>query len=559
MRPLTVEVDVAKRRSSAFCSSPATWTAMLIAASRVALQDRHQVLARDRDGRRRLERLHRRRAAVAGEQRQLADDRALADLRERDRLAVGQPPRQLHLAAVDHVAGVAAVALGEDHRARLPGDGVDLARQRVELLVRQRGEQVEPVEQVDDRVVWERQVQASFPGGDPKPVVGVIAGGLGSRPPLDHPARPIRCVRHACPVLVGSASCSSSSRRRLIGRGVEDKVQPSLLFIPGTESTHWRDVRKGSFNESLIVLLVGPRQRDRPSGPAAGGRARTPRRDACDLAVERPRRQAARGAAPQPDARRRSASTCGSRRAATSTRSSGRSKTSSTRTSTPPVRAHLAGIPSLGSEVNKSSIDALHKGELIAAPILILVLLLVFRSPVAAAIPLLIAAGHGRHGLRDHLADPQVRGPRCGRAQRGVDARPRARRGLLAADRHALQIEPRRGPAPRQAASIAANTAGRTANFAGVVLLVITVVAFFMSPGTILLSMAIGMSVVTVLSMIGAILVAPGRDEPARPPDQQVADRRRARRGRRHDLPDRRPGEPPRGARRGPARGAARC
>src|SRR5439155_21436754 len=59
------------------------------------------------------------------------------------------------------------------------------------------------------------------------------------------------------------------------------------------------------------------------------------------------------------------------------------------------------------------------------------------------------------------------------------------------------------------AASIAANTAGRTANFAGVVLLTITVVAFFLSPGTVLLSMAVGMSVVTVLSMLGAILVAP--------------------------------------------------
>ena len=65
------------------------------------------------------------------------------------------------------------------------------------------------------------------------------------------------------------------------------------------------------------------------------------------------------------------------------------------------------------------------------------------------------------------------------------------------------------GHAPRQAASIAANTAGRTANFAGIVLLAITAVAFFLSPGTILLSMAIGMSVVTVLSMIGAIVVAP--------------------------------------------------
>ena len=64
------------------------------------------------------------------------------------------------------------------------------------------------------------------------------------------------------------------------------------------------------------------------------------------------------------------------------------------------------------------------------------------------------------------------------------------------------------GHAPKQAASIAANTAGRTATFAGrgaaghhrgrVPLL---------SPGTVLLSMALGMGVVTVLSMIGAILV----------------------------------------------------
>ena len=65
------------------------------------------------------------------------------------------------------------------------------------------------------------------------------------------------------------------------------------------------------------------------------------------------------------------------------------------------------------------------------------------------------------------------------------------------------------GHAPRQAASIAANTAGRTATFAGLVLLAITAVAFLLSPGTVLLSMALGMGVVTVLSMLGAILVAP--------------------------------------------------
>ena len=87
--------------------------------------------------------------------------------------------------------------------------------------------------------------------------------------------------------------------------------------------------------------------------------------------------------------------------------------------------------------------------------------------------------------------------------------------GLALGVDYSLQIVTRfrsslaEGYAPKQAASIAANTAGRTANFAGLVLLAITVVAFFLSPGTVLLSMALGMGVVTVLSMVGAILVAP--------------------------------------------------
>jgi RND superfamily putative drug exporter len=175
----------------------------------------------------------------------------------------------------------------------------------------------------------------------------------------------------------------------------------------------------------------------------------------------------------------------------------------------PPIRAHLAGVPSLGTEVNESSIEALHKGELIAAPILIIVLLLVFRSPVAAGVPLAIAAGTVVTGLgimslilkfADLDAVALSAASMLGLAL-GVDY------SLLIITRFRSGLA--EGHPPRQAASIAANTAGRTANFAGVVLLAITAVAFFMSPGTVLLSMAVGMSVVTVLSMIGAILVAP--------------------------------------------------
>ncbi|HEX6714600.1 MAG TPA: MMPL family transporter, partial [Thermoleophilaceae bacterium] len=175
----------------------------------------------------------------------------------------------------------------------------------------------------------------------------------------------------------------------------------------------------------------------------------------------------------------------------------------------PPLRAHLAGIPSLGTELNESSIEALHKGELIAAPILIFVLLLVFRSPVAAAVPLAIAAGTvvmGR-GLIDVILDFTDLD--------AVSLSAASMIGLALGVDYSLLIITRfrssllEGHKSRQAASIAANTAGRTANFAGVVLLAITVVAFFLSPGTVLLSMAVGMSVVTVLSMLGAILVAP--------------------------------------------------
>jgi len=82
-------------------------------------------------------------------------------------------------------------------------------------------------------------------------------------------------VRHAVPVLVSWALVVVAFG--LLGRGVEDKVLPSLLFVPGTESDHWREVRQGSFNESLIVLLVGPRQAiDRQGAALAGALERRP-------------------------------------------------------------------------------------------------------------------------------------------------------------------------------------------------------------------------------------------------------------------------------------------
>jgi RND superfamily putative drug exporter len=312
-------------------------------------------------------------------------------------------------------------------------------------------------------------------------------------------------VRHAVPVLVAWAVVVVGLG--FVGRNVEDKVQPSLLFIDGTESAHWRDVRKGSFNEALVILLTGPASEINRQGPRLA--------DALQL------RPGTRAVSPwSPRAKQVEALRPSPQQAAITVDvrvPPGGNITTVIRplqgfvraNVQPPLRAHLAGIPSLGTELNESSIKALRRGELIAAPILIIVLLLVFRSVVAAAVPLLIAAGTVASGFglisvildfTDLDAVALSAASMLGLAL-GVDY------SLLIVTRFRSGLAD--GHAARQAASIAANTAGRTANFAGIVLLAIILVAFLLSPGSVLLSTAVGMAVVTVLSMIGAVLVAP--------------------------------------------------
>ena len=312
-------------------------------------------------------------------------------------------------------------------------------------------------------------------------------------------------VRHSGAVLVGWVVVVAAFA--LIGRGVEEKVQPSLLFVPGTESSEWRDVREGSFNEQLIVLLEGPARDIESQGPPLAA-ALQRRAGTRAISAWSPRAKQVEALRPSPEQAVISIDVRVPRGGNITTIMGPLEEFVRDRVK-PPLRAHLAGIPSLGTEVNKTSIEALHRGELIAAPILIIVLLLVFRSPVAAAVPLAIAAGTVVTGMgiislilefADLDAVALSAASMLGLAL-GVDY------SLLIITRFRSSLAD--GHSPRQAASIAANTAGRTANFAGVVLLAITIVAFLLSPGTVLLSMAAGMAVVTVLSMVGAILVAP--------------------------------------------------
>ncbi|MGZ5326518.1 MAG: MMPL family transporter, partial [Solirubrobacterales bacterium] len=132
-----------------------------------------------------------------------------------------------------------------------------------------------------------------------------------------------------------------------------------------------------------------------------------------------------------------------------------------------------------------------------------------FRSPIAAAVPLVMGQGtvfasFGMISLILERADLDAislsMASGIGLAL-GVDY------SLLIITRFRESLDD--GLAPRQAASLAANTAGRTALFAGFLLIAIMLVSFFLSPGSVLLSSAVGAIVATALSMLGAAVVTP--------------------------------------------------
>jgi putative drug exporter of the RND superfamily len=291
-----------------------------------------------------------------------------------------------------------------------------------------------------------------------------------------------------------------------IGRGVEDKLLPTQLLVPGTESDRWDKLREGHFGEDAAVLLTGPKDQIDRQGPV--------------IYRELARREHTRAISPW----------SGGRNAKELRPSPGEALivldlevppggTQSTiiapverfvdQRVRPPVEWHLSGNAPLGRDMNEATTDSIHRAELITFPILILVLLLVFRTPVAAGIPLLIAlgttqAGFGVIALIAEFADLDAialsLASMIGLAL-GVDY------SLLIVTRFREGLDA--GRPVRQAASLAANTAGRTAIFAGVVLIAIMLVSFFLSPGSVLLSSAVGAIVVTLLSMAGAALVAP--------------------------------------------------
>ena len=174
-----------------------------------------------------------------------------------------------------------------------------------------------------------------------------------------------------------------------------------------------------------------------------------------------------------------------------------------------PVHQTQTGFATLSRAIQDDSITATERGELIALPILLIVLLLVFRSPLAAAIPLAFGAVTVlvSRGLLSIVAD-----------WFSVDAFALAvcsMMGLALGVDYALLMVSRfreelaAGAAPAEAARATRHTAGRTTIFAGSTLMLSMLVGFFIVPGSLLGSLAATLVVVVALSVLVAIVPGP--------------------------------------------------
>jgi RND superfamily putative drug exporter len=292
-----------------------------------------------------------------------------------------------------------------------------------------------------------------------------------------------------------------------LGVGVESKLSPTSLEIPSTSSAQANRMLREHFGNSapFVILLRGPTKQLDRQGPAL---IRALRRDPAvttlspwDLGAVQRLRPSPRRAIIIADFH------VGIDEAVDETVPE--LNRILDETIEPPVRATQTGYATLSRAIQDDSIAATERGELIALPILLVVLLLVFRSPVAAVIPLAFGAVTviTSRGLLSILTN-----------WFSIDAFALAvctMMGLALGVDYALLMvsrfreELRAGATPFDAARATRRTAGRTTVFAGITLMLSMVVAFFIVPGSLLGSLAATLFLVVGLSVLVAVVAGP--------------------------------------------------
>lgn len=292
-----------------------------------------------------------------------------------------------------------------------------------------------------------------------------------------------------------------------LGLGVEDKLDPFSLSVPGTSAYQGDVLASKHFGDStpFVVLLQGPpvaldRQgvalvralrREKAAtvispwdrGSVAGLRP-TGRQALILVDYQEPLADAMRNTVPQLERLLESQIQA-------------------------PVEAKQSGFATVSRALQDESLSATERAELLAAPLLIVILLFVFRSIAAAAIPLVfgaltVLAGRGVLALLSSVmtidALSLVVCTMMGLAL-GVDY------SLLIVSRFREELS--RNSDPWQAAATTRKTAGRTTLFAGITLIVAVVFSAFLQPGSLLLSLATTVGVVAAISVAVSTLAVP--------------------------------------------------
>ncbi|MCW2987200.1 MAG: hypothetical protein JWM24_138 [Solirubrobacterales bacterium] len=293
----------------------------------------------------------------------------------------------------------------------------------------------------------------------------------------------------------------------IVGFSVENRLDPTTLDIPGTDSSRANQLVSDHFGDSapFVILLRGPAAALDRQGPEL---IRALRRDPKVTTLSPWDRGNVSQLRPAPRRALILADFHVDVKTAVNDTVEQVERAIEAEIHTP-VRATQTGYATISRAIQDESIASSEQGELLALPFLLLVLLLVFRSPVAAAIPLgfgavtVIASRGILHFFTSWFSIDAFALTVCtmmGLAL-GVDY------ALLMVSRFREELAA--GKDPLTAARITRRTAGRTTIFAGSTLLVSMLVSIFVVPGPLLASLAGTVAMVVVLSVAVATLVGP--------------------------------------------------
>ena len=293
----------------------------------------------------------------------------------------------------------------------------------------------------------------------------------------------------------------------LLGTGIAGRLAPMSLEVPGTPSSRAEAMLRAKFGNTIpiAILLRGP-----PGQVDLQGRRLVSRlRGIGQVQVLSPWDQAntVRSLRPAPGAAFVLVNYVRPADAAMAVVPS--TEAVIARTVGAPVRSYLTGVAVIGRAIQEATMADTERAELIALPVLILVLLVVFGSPVAAAVPLAmgaatVMAGHGLLWLVSFLTPINSLGVAIAAMMSlalGVDY------ALLMVSR--VRQELALGWDHEQAVAIASRAAGRTIVSAGGTLALTMLAASAVATPGLLGPVAIGVVISGLLSVALALSAMP--------------------------------------------------